>query len=159
MNQLKRVRHRGWQADRAQRGANLVEFAMVLFILPLLLAAIADFGRAFSSYIVITNAAREGARFAARMEHTESIDAYILGAVVKEAANSGVDLADSDPETAKITIEPDWDIRAAKQPITVTVEYSMTTVFAALVGLDTIPMRSRSVMVMYGSTQLPEPAP
>ena len=155
MNILKRDQHRARQPDHAQRGANLVEFAMVLFILALLLAAIADFGRAFNSYIVITNAAREGARLGARVEyHTDDIDHYIRGAVRQEAANSGIDLADpEDPEVAKITIEPDQQARSAKQPITVTVEYSMTTIFTGLVGLDTIPMRSRSVMVMFGSTQ------
>jgi Flp pilus assembly protein TadG len=139
-----------------ERGANLVEMALILPILLLLLAAIADFGRAFNSYIVIINAAREGARFAARMEHTDAIDDFILAAVTHEAANSGVDLTDT--TTSLITIEPAWDARQVKQPITVTVEYTVTTIFAGLVGLDTIPMRGRTVMVMYGSTQLePEP--
>jgi len=122
-------------------------------LLLLLLAAIADFGRAFNSYIVITNAAREGARFGARVDHTVDIDDYILGAVKQEAANGGIDLEDS--TVATITIEPVWDERPAEQPITVTVEYSVTTIFTGLVGLDTIPMRSRSVMVMLGSTQIP----
>jgi len=153
MNLLKRVPHHGRQTDRAQRGSNLVELALILPLLLLLFAAIADFGRAFNSYIVITNAAREGARFGARVDHTDAIDAFILSAILQEAANGGIDLADS--TVATITIEPVWDERPAEQPITVTVEYSMTTIFTGLVGLDTIPMRSRSVMVMYGSTQTP----
>ena len=84
-------RHRG-RRDLKKRGQSLVEMALVLPILLLLVAAIADFGRAFNSYIVITNAAREGARFAARVDHTDTIDEYIRGAVIQEAANSGVDL-------------------------------------------------------------------
>ena len=47
---------------RSERGANLVEFAIVLPLLVLILAGLADLGRAFYNYMVITNAAREGAR-------------------------------------------------------------------------------------------------
>ena len=50
-----------------ERGANLVEFALVLFVLALLMMGVVDFGRAFYSYITITNAAREGARRASRL--------------------------------------------------------------------------------------------
>ena len=52
---------------RSERGQNLVELALVLPLLILLLAGIADVGRAFFSYIQLTNAAREGARAASRL--------------------------------------------------------------------------------------------
>jgi len=42
----------------------LVEFALVLPLLLLMLVGIADLGRAFTTYIAITNAAREGCRVA-----------------------------------------------------------------------------------------------
>lgn len=147
------MRHRMGSGHRnRERGANLVELALILPLLLLLIAAAADFGRAFNSYIVINNAAREGARFGGRVDHTDTIDPYIVGAVIQEAANSGLDL--TDPSVATITIEPAWNVRPANQPMTVTVEYTMTTFFTGLVGLAEIPMRSRSVMVMYGSTQI-----
>ncbi|MGC9523155.1 MAG: TadE/TadG family type IV pilus assembly protein [Anaerolineae bacterium] len=135
---------------RKQRGQSLVEMALVLPLLLLLVAAVADFGRAFNSYIVITNAAREGARVGAWMpEHTHENDmTYIEGSVLREALNSGVDL--SEESVAKITIEPSPGDREVTKPITVTVEYSMTTIFTGLVGLEEIPMRSRSAMVIYG---------
>jgi Flp pilus assembly protein TadG len=44
------------------RGAELVEFALVLPLLLILIMGIIDFGLAFQRYEVITNAAREGAR-------------------------------------------------------------------------------------------------
>ncbi len=47
---------------RGQSGQSLVEFALVLPLLVILLMGIFEFGRIFSSYVVITNAAREGAR-------------------------------------------------------------------------------------------------
>lgn len=49
---------------RTQRGATLVEAALVLLIFFVFLMAIMEFGRACNIYQVLTNAAREGARFA-----------------------------------------------------------------------------------------------
>ena len=47
---------------RDARGAELIEFAIVLPIFVLLTAAIFDFGMMFRTYEAVTNAAREGAR-------------------------------------------------------------------------------------------------
>jgi Flp pilus assembly protein TadG len=49
---------------RSERGAELVEFAIVVPVLLLLLGGIIDFALLFQSYEVSTNAAREGARLA-----------------------------------------------------------------------------------------------
>ena len=46
-----------------ERGAALVEFALALPLLLVVLAGIVDFGFVFQRYEVITNAAREGARW------------------------------------------------------------------------------------------------
>jgi Flp pilus assembly protein TadG len=50
---------------RDERGAAMVEFAFVAVILFTLVFGIIDFGRAIFLYNNLTNAAREGARFAA----------------------------------------------------------------------------------------------
>ena len=47
---------------RSERGAELIEFALILPLIVVLLMGIFDFGLAFQRYEVITNAAREGAR-------------------------------------------------------------------------------------------------
>lgn len=49
---------------RASRGATLVEFALVLPLFMFLVITIMDFGRAYMTYQTMTNAAREGARYA-----------------------------------------------------------------------------------------------
>lgn len=49
---------------RGERGATLVEFALVLPILVTLLFGIAEFGRVLNAQVVVTSATREGARFA-----------------------------------------------------------------------------------------------
>lgn len=50
---------------RGERGAALVEGAIVLPLLLLIGVCIFEFGRAFQTWEVLTNAAREGARIAA----------------------------------------------------------------------------------------------
>lgn len=49
---------------RSEAGAELVEFALVLPLLLVCIAGVADFALLFQSYGVATNAAREGARLA-----------------------------------------------------------------------------------------------
>jgi Flp pilus assembly protein TadG len=48
-----------------KRGQSTVEFALMLPVLLVLLFLVFEFGRAFGSWMLITNAAREGARNAA----------------------------------------------------------------------------------------------
>jgi Flp pilus assembly protein TadG len=48
----------------SEKGAELVEFALVLPLILILIGGIIDFARLFHSYEVVTNAAREGARLA-----------------------------------------------------------------------------------------------
>ena len=49
---------------KSERGAELIEFALVLPLLLLVVLGIAEFGFMFMRYEVLTNAAREGARMA-----------------------------------------------------------------------------------------------
>lgn len=49
-------------AKRLERGAAAIEMALVLPVLILVLGGIIDFGRLFYTQIMLTNAAREGAR-------------------------------------------------------------------------------------------------
>lgn len=49
---------------RSERGAELIEFALVLPILLMVVLGVVDFGLLFQRMEVVTNAAREGARIA-----------------------------------------------------------------------------------------------
>src|SRR5512142_69595 len=53
------------RARRSWRGQSLVEFALVVPVFFFLLAGAIDFGRLFYTYVGVTNAAREGAAYAA----------------------------------------------------------------------------------------------
>lgn len=50
---------------KTERGAELVEFALVLPLLLLLCLGVIEFGRAYYTYNLLTKAVRDGARFAA----------------------------------------------------------------------------------------------
>jgi Flp pilus assembly protein TadG len=50
---------------RSERGAELIEFALVLPLLIFIILGLIDFGFMFQRFEVVTNAAREGARMAA----------------------------------------------------------------------------------------------
>jgi hypothetical protein len=128
-----------------QRGAGLVEFAMVIPLLLLLLMGAVDFGRAFYTYIVITNAAREGARYASHFPHLAD---EIRDAVRLEAAGNGVALADDD-----ISINPEPSAGPPAQSgdaIRVGVEFQFDTIMGGLIGIDNLTLRSATEMKVFG---------
>jgi Flp pilus assembly protein TadG len=57
----------GWSSER---GAQVIEFAIVLPILLVVFAGIVDFGLIFNRYEVVVNAAREGARVGSLPNYT-----------------------------------------------------------------------------------------
>lgn len=63
----------------SERGQALVEFTMILPILLILLFGLIDFGRAFYTWMIVTNAAREGARIAAVQANQSAVQARIYG--------------------------------------------------------------------------------
>ena len=87
----------GARAARAgqskERGQSAVEFALVFPVLLLFLFLIFEFGRVFGSWLLITNAAREGARYAAVQDFSctgdtgcKNTDAAIVSWVQKTAS-------------------------------------------------------------------------
>lgn len=130
---------------RKERGQALVETALVVGLLLLLVLGVVDFGRAMNNYIIITNAAREGARYGSHFPH------HAIGireAVKQEAADNGITLQDSD-----ISIDPDPDAgppAPSGGTIWVGVEYSFDTIMGAMIGLDPLTLRSATIMRVFG---------
>ena len=90
-----------WRRD--ERGAALLEMAFVLPMLLLISIAILEFGRAFQTWQILTNAAREGARVAVLPGITDSM----VTARVQEYVEAGV----LDPDaTTTVTIQHDVPI-------------------------------------------------
>ena len=62
---------------RCDRGAELIEMAMVTPVLMLILAGIFDFGMMFRAWETVTNAAREGARVGVLPAYTQDDDVRV----------------------------------------------------------------------------------
>jgi hypothetical protein len=87
-------------ARSGERGAVVVEFALVTLMLILLLVGTTELGRAWYTVHVLTGAAREGARVGAMLGGGEDREAAIwarIGAVLNE---TGVDDYDVDIQLA-----------------------------------------------------------
>jgi Flp pilus assembly protein TadG len=134
---------------RDDRGAELIEMAIVLPILLMVFAAIIDFGFLFQRYEVVTNAAREGARLATLPNYTV-VD--VQARVADYLASSGL----SDTPVTNVSYA-DVEVGGAGGPVvnmaTVTVDYPSQFLYlgpmAGLIGgnsYGTITLRSSSVM-------------
>lgn len=128
---------------RGQRGANLIEMALVTTLLLLLFGGIADLGRAFHSYIVITNAAREGARMGSHFPDQTNM---IRQAVVSEAAESGVEISIGD-----VTIDFPSGSSAPGNPVRVSVVYEVPMFLGGVFGYGTsLTLTGYAEMVIFG---------
>jgi len=131
--------------DGTERGANLVEFALVLPFLLLLLVGIADLGRAFYAYVSLTNAVREGASFAARFPFPDNADIVqeVTWRVQDEPNIAGVRWEDVD-----VVVEGLGG--ASGDPVTVSATLELDTILGGLVGLPSVTIQTQAVMRIFG---------
>lgn len=115
--------------EKHQRGAAMVEMALVLPVLVMLLLGIFEFGRAYNAKITLTHAAREAVR-----EYSITGDPDLAGATLVAAVTP------LDP--ALVTMSTTDCTRG--QPTSVTATYPFT--YSFLFGEATITMTSTAVM-------------
>ena len=132
--------------DHSEKGQSLLEVAFALPILLLLLAIAVDASRVFDASIVLTNAAREGARFAT-IDYTPTV-AQIQQMVVEDVIGSGTNITHMDDIGTD-----DVDVVMGSTAVTVTVSYEFDLWFGGLVGVPTLTVSRQSAMPMY----YPEP--
>lgn len=119
---------RGWGSER---GAAAVEFALVLPILVLILFGVIEFGGVYNAQLMVTGAAREGAREMAVGGDPADAEATVVAAVVV----AGADALD-------VTVSP--AMCAAGSDVTVTVVYDrpfLTGLFGATLELTGLATR------------------
>jgi Flp pilus assembly protein TadG len=122
------IRRRGWGDDR---GAAAVEFALVLPILVIILFGVIEFGGVYNAQLMLTGAAREGAREMAIAGVAAEAEAVALDAA------AGIAPADLDVDFSSATC-------AAGTDITVTVSYDrpfLTGLFGASIELTGLATR------------------
>lgn len=125
---------------KENRGQAVVEFALVLPIFVWLLAGMVDFGRVFHELIVVTHAAREGARVAVVGNNDTAITTAVRNAAVSihSAANP-----------VNVAVAPPAASRVAGQPITVTVTHNvdiLTPFISTFVQPNPYPVAGTAVM-------------
>ena len=136
---------------RRESGSNLVEAAIVVPVLFLMLAAAADFGRAYYSYIAIINASREGARTAARLPcySATTYKSKILQ-VTKDAAatHSG---ASNDVVLSAVNVTTNFSSCPSRgAAVRVTVAYPFNTVLGGIIGKNTLTLKATTEMSRIG---------
>ena len=104
------IRYLYLRLRKSERGASLVEFALVVPILLALVFGIIEFGWIFNGYITITGAAREGARLAAVGADIEVIEAAVENHAITFSADQGGSLVTQVPGYPD-SIQPGGEIR------------------------------------------------
>jgi Flp pilus assembly protein TadG len=138
---MTRARHT--LAGTADQGTAAVELAILLPVLLLVVFAIVDFGRMLNSQIIVTEAAREGARWAALGQTSPSPAA--------RATTAAIGLAGPAP-TATVTACPVLAVATDRATATVTYQFSFITPFNTLAGMfgpagaNTVQLTGRAVM-------------
>jgi len=102
---------------KTEKGQSLLEFALIVPILLIILAGVLDLGRLYYAYVAVTDAAAEGASYAAI--HPQANE---RAEVLQRAQEASGALVQIDPTMVQV----DCPAVAAGAPITVTVSYSFT---------------------------------
>jgi Flp pilus assembly protein TadG len=117
-----------------QRGQSLVEVALAMPVLLLVLAGILDVGRAYFTYVALSDAAAEGAAFAA-VHPLDTVQ------IVERAADASNGLVMLEADMVSVIV---GDLNPGK-PITVAIEYDynvLTPIIHAFVPGGTITLKS-----------------
>lgn len=136
----------------SERGAELVEFAMVVPVLLVIFAGIIDFGLMMQRAEVLTNAAREGARLAVLPGYglpdvIARVDAYLNDSLSAGAsANATTTMTN---RTIAAAVGP--PIQSREVVVTYTTSYAILGPMMSLIGgsdFGTITLTSRATMRM-----------
>jgi Flp pilus assembly protein TadG len=126
-----------------QTGQSLLEFAIILPVLLIIAAGVLDVGRLYFAYVAVTDAASEGAAYAAAHPTSES---YVI-ARARDASNLTAD------ESEIEFLCPTCPTVASGDPVTVTVTYSFTLatpIVSAFVPGGAIPLRAVASEAILG---------
>lgn len=130
------------------RGQSMVEFALVLPLMLGFLVIAADFGRAYTAYLTISSAAREGATFASRSSANADDTAEIKERTLDEVGSShqiwgeplSVDVADCSASDSQ-----------GYRCVAVTVDYTFRPMFTVWPIPGDVPMQRTVRMRVLGS--------
>jgi len=135
---------------RQERGAELIEMALVLPLLLLIIMGIIDFGFMFREMSVVTNAAREGARTGILADYGDAdIDARVQQYMVASGINVSCPSADCVVLKPVIDVTaPSGTFQARDVRVTIFHDWTFLSPFAAMFGgsFSSVALSGRSVM-------------
>jgi len=136
--QMMGSRHESWRrrimrirTRHHERGGNLVEAAIVMPLLLIMMAIVADLGRAYFASITVIDAAREGARYGVTNQNGTEMCARALAE------------AEFQPLPMTLTCVSDPG-HGPGTTVTVTVRCDLPLIMGSLVGRSTIPISYRA---------------
>jgi Flp pilus assembly protein TadG len=139
----KSLEYKNAEGRNREQGQSLVEFALTLPLLLLIVLGTIDLGLGFRTYISLTNAAREGARWIS-INPTDPPGAQER--IEQEAENNGGISAGS----YTVTFSPNKSQYSAGEKVTVSINYEYEMLLGALTGLPDMPFEARATMtVLY----------
>jgi Flp pilus assembly protein TadG len=141
-NKHRAARH--GRSRHGERGQSLVEMALAVPILVLILATVIDASRIFDALIVLTNAAREGARFATLQEDPLPTEEGIKTMVVDDVVGSGTNISQMNDEDLVVVV-----VLTDNNEARVRVSYPFPLWFGGLLGIPQITVTREAVMPMY----------
>jgi Flp pilus assembly protein TadG len=133
-----------------EAGQALVEFTMILPIFLILLFGLVDFGRGFYSWLVLTNAAREGARVAATQGTSASIDQRIHDSFCKNYPSN----CSLDPAKVTITKTNVQGLRGSSVVVDLSFDFDYVTPVGDLINLLTGGTLSEPTITARSSMRL-----
>ena len=111
------IRYYFRQLGKSERGATLIEFAIIALLLFTLLFGIIEFGWILFSYISLTAAVREGVRLAVVSEYTDVSDEDIKNIIQAHTRSIAINKADIfiTPEGERMySMETEVEVRNAE---------------------------------------------
>ena len=146
----------GWNKTVSHHtaGQSMVEFALILPLLVLFLVGIFDLGRAFFSYIAITNAAREGTRVVTFWPGKVTVANVITAINTEIKASPMVDvgkisnrLIECGDPSAPVSTDAALQACPSEQPIRVTITYNFDPILSFFFPQPILLRRSAEMMI------------
>jgi Flp pilus assembly protein TadG len=106
------------RATRNRRGQALAEFALILPLILLFIAGIVEMGRAWNIKQAVTDAAREGARYAVVQDPAITTTADVKAKIEERLALASI-------ETSTIDFSPDFHVKGSEMTVTVSTTFRM----------------------------------
>jgi hypothetical protein len=128
---------------RAREGQSIAELALLLPLLMMILVGCLDVGRAFSVWVVLNNATREGARYASLIPYDT--------AGIEERTRLDIG-AEGLTEPVTVTVDMPFGCVSGNS-VGVTAEYSLPLLTSFLFGGTPLRIRATTWMMIVGGCE------